>query len=103
MSNEDIKNSGVEIGHAFKTFGKTFIRSAKTTADKVVDWAEDKPKEEQAPNSSVYSDGSWRKTGKELGSAFKGMGQSIVKTVKETSQNNATNTDQVEEATFREI
>lgn len=81
MSKDDIKKAGTEVGHAFKTFGKTFVRSAKTTAGKVEDWAEDK-KPEETPESTVYSDGSWKKTGKELGGAFKDLGSSILHTAK---------------------
>ena len=87
MSKEDFKESGIEIGHAFKTFGKTFVRSAETTTDRVVDWADEttsgekKEKSNPEPNSSVYSDGSWKETGKQLGGAFAGMGKTILKSV----------------------
>lgn len=103
MSKEDLKNNGVELGHAFKQFGKTFIRSAKTTAGKVDDWANDKEPQPEEPGSSVYSDGSWRETGKGLGKAFLGMGSAILHTVEDavdpansqnpegTYQNNAQN------------
>lgn len=82
MAKEDIKKAGTEVGHAFKTFGKTFLRSAKTTAEKVDNWAENKEPEEN-PDSTVYSDGSWKKTGKEIGNAFKGLGSSIIGTAKD--------------------
>lgn len=87
MSKEEFKQSGKEIGHAFQTFGKTFVRSAETTADRVVEWADDKTaaekaqKEQREPNSSVYSDGSWKETGKQLGGAFAGMGKTILHSV----------------------
>lgn len=80
MSKQEWKESGTDLGHAFQTFGKTFVRSAKTTGDKITDWAEDKKPEEQ-PESTVYSDGSWKKTGKELGGAFAGMGKTLLHTV----------------------
>lgn len=85
MGKEDLKNSGVELGHAFKQFGKTFVRSAKTTVDKVDDWANDKKPEAGAEEqgSTVYSDGSWRETGKGLGKAFLGMGGAILHTVED--------------------
>ena len=87
MSKEEWKESGKELGHAFKTFGKTFIRSAETTTDKVVDWADDvtgndnKDIVQPQPNSTVYSDGSWKKVGKELGSGFAGIGKTMLHTV----------------------
>lgn len=81
MSKQEWKNSGTELGHAFKSFGKTFVRSAKTTGEKIADWADDKPAEEQQPESTVYSDGSWKQTGKELGNAFVGVGKTLLHTV----------------------
>lgn len=82
MSKEEWKESGAEMGHAWTTFGKTFIRSAKTTTGKVTDWAEDKPKDSsEQPESTVYSDGSWKQTGKELGGAFAGMGKTLLHSV----------------------
>lgn len=79
------KETGKGLGNAFANLGKTLVRSAETTADKVSDWANgEKPEEAQteAPEkeSTVYNDGSWRKTGKELGSAFAGLGKTLVKT-----------------------
>ncbi len=88
MSKEEWKESGTELGHAFKTFGKTFVRSAETTTDKVVDWADDVTKKDKSddivqpqPNSTVYSDGSWKKVGKELGEGFAGIGKTLLHTV----------------------
>lgn len=87
MSKEEFKESGRELGQAFKTFGKTFVRSAEATTDKVVDWADDvtskekAEKEQEEPKSTVYSDGSWRETGKALGGAFAGMGRTILNSV----------------------
>ena len=83
--------TGKGLGQAFAGLGKTLVRSAETTADKVVDWSEgEKPEETlgEAPENAaasekkatVYSDGSWRKTGKELGHAFAGLGKTLVKT-----------------------
>ena len=34
------KETGKGLGHAFSTLGKTIVRSAETTADKVSDWAD---------------------------------------------------------------
>ncbi len=88
MSKEEWKESGTELGHAFKTFGKTFVRSAETTTDRVVEWADDITKKEKdegefqaQPNSSVYSDGSWKQVGRELGNGFAGIGKSLLHTV----------------------
>ena len=88
MSKQEWKESGTELGHAFKTFGKTFIRSAETTTDKVVDWAEEatgknneKDVIQPQPNSTVYSDGSWKKVGRELGEGFAGIGKTMLHTV----------------------
>ncbi len=83
MSKQEWKDSGRELGHAFKQFGKTFVRSAKTTVDKVDDWANGNGPDPQAPNSSVYSDGSWRETGKDLGKAVLGMGGALLHTVED--------------------
>lgn len=91
------KETGKGLGHAFSTLGKTIIRSAETTANQALDWAngeEKKPEEAKtAPESpekaestdggkksTVYNDGSWRKAGKELGHAFTGLGKTLVKT-----------------------
>ena len=88
MSKQEWKESGTELGHAFKTFGKTFLRSVDTTTEKLSDMAEDAVNEDPnrdvvqpQPNSTVYSDGSWKKVGKELGSGFLGIGKSMLHTV----------------------
>lgn len=84
MSKEEWKESGKEMGHAWTTFGKTFVRSAKTTGGKVAEWADDQKVDTENPpdpNSSVYADGSWKTVGKELGGAFAGVGKSLLHTV----------------------
>lgn len=88
MSKQEWKESGTELGHAFKTFGKTFLRSVDTTTEKLSDMAEDAVNEDPnrdvvqpQPNSTVYSDGSWKKVGKELGSGFLGIGKTMLHTV----------------------
>lgn len=111
MSKQEWKNTGTDLGHAFKTFGKTFVRSAQTTGNKVADWADGKPADAAQPESTVYSDGSWRQTGKELGGALAGVGKTLLHTVgfgeseqaaTETSNTQSasnaqeTNTDQVQ-------
>ena len=83
--NKDLKQAGVEIGHAFKQFGKTFVRSASVTAQKIDNTVnKDNPEtadKDNDPNSSVYRDGSWKKTASGLGKAFAGFGKALVNTV----------------------
>lgn len=88
MSKQEWKESGTELGHAFKTFGKTFLRSVDTTTEKLTDLAEDAINPDQMkdvvqpqPNSTVYSDGSWKQVGRELGAGFLGVGKSLLHTV----------------------
>ncbi len=38
---EDWKETGRDIGHAFKGLGKTILRTAKTGVDKATSWAEE--------------------------------------------------------------
>lgn len=99
---DDWKDTGKGLGSAFKGLGKSIVRTAKTGVDKAVDWAEGKPAEAPAQEteqtadgaaaatqasgtesgSNVFNDGTWRETGKELGGAFKGLGQNILNTTK---------------------
>ena len=44
---QDWKETGKDLGHAFKGLGKTLIRTAKTGVDKVNDWADGKDDEKQ--------------------------------------------------------
>lgn len=88
MSKQEWKESGTELGHAFKTFGKTFLRSVDTTTEKLSEMADDavnqdpnKDVVQPQPNSTVYSDGSWKKVGKELGAGFMGIGKTMLHTV----------------------
>lgn len=84
MSKENWKNTGKELGGAFQGLAKTLIRSAKTGLDKAEEWAErdeNAPQQtQQARESNVFNDGSWRETGKGLGQAFKGLGKTLVNT-----------------------
>ena len=41
MSKAEWKQTGTELGHAFKGLGKTLVRTIKTGTDKAMDWAED--------------------------------------------------------------
>ena len=77
---DEWKETGKSLGTAFGDLGKNILRSAKTTVNKVDDWAtgEKKTEEEKANESTVFNDGSWRNTGKELGGAFKNLGQSLI-------------------------
>lgn len=98
---DDWKDTGKGLGSAFKGLGKSIIRTAKTGVDKAADWAEGKPDGASAEStqtdsgaaasseasdstagSNVFNDGTWRETGKELGGAFKGLGQNIIKSAK---------------------
>ena len=81
------KETGKEMGSAFAGLGKTLLKSARDGVDKADDLfegkkddAEQTPEEQAAKEaeSNVFNDGTWRKTGKQLGNAFKSMGQSII-------------------------
>ena len=76
MGKEDWKQTGKELGGAFTGLAKTFVRSAKRSVDKVEEWAEGNEQPKEQPESTVFSDGSWKETGKDLGNALKGLGQS---------------------------
>lgn len=90
MSKEEWKESGKKLGHAWATFGKTFIRSAETTGEKVAKWADGEQTEDTnvEPNSTVYSDGSWKQVGRELGGAFADVGKTLLHTVGINEDNN---------------
>lgn len=104
---DDWKDTGKSLGGAFKGLGKSIVRTAKTGVDKAADWAEGKPADDPAAapeqaltdeqasgaadsgtnnDTNVFNDGTWRETGKELGGAFKGLGQNIIKSVKRGSE-----------------
>ena len=86
---EEWKNTGEELGGAFKNLAKSLIRTGKAGAEKVGDWA-DSQKDEYAGKyteqsvedgerpSTVFNDGTWRETGKGLGKAFAGLGSAIM-------------------------
>ncbi len=77
---DDWKNTGKNLGNSFKDLGKSIARSAKTGVGKVDDAVEGR--EKQPGESNVFNDGTWRKTGKNLGGAFAGLGKSIVKSAR---------------------
>ena len=41
MSKAEWKQTGTELGHAFKGLGKPLVRTIKTGTDKAMDWAEE--------------------------------------------------------------
>ena len=87
MGKEDWKQTGKELGGAFTGLAKTFVRSAKRSVDKVEEWAEGNEQPKEQPESTVFSDGSWKETGKDLGNALKGLGQSLLNTGVEAVEN----------------
>ena len=78
---EDWKDTGKGLGEAFTDLGKTLIRTAEVGVDKARAWANDKDPKEAVPEENVTNDGSWRKTGKELGGAFADLGKTVVRTI----------------------
>ena len=86
MGKEEWKNTGKELGGALQGLAKSLIRSAKEGVEKAEEWAdEDENKAAQAAQSqeeesSVFNDGTWRQTGKDLGHAFTKLGKTLVKT-----------------------
>ncbi len=75
-------NTGKEWNDAMKDLGKNIARTVSAgvdKADEALNGKEQDPTEEQP---SVFSDGSWRKTGKKLGDAVESLGKSIVKSAK---------------------
>lgn len=78
--NNDWKDTGKSLGGAFASLGKTLIRTAKVGADKAEAWADGKDQTEAVPQENVMNDGSWRKTGKELGGAFAKLGKTLLDT-----------------------
>jgi hypothetical protein len=78
---ENWKETGKELGSSFKQFGKTFLKSARTIVDKADDKCnnenDESVKVEGDKEPNVFNDGTWRKTGKDLGHAFASLGKSI--------------------------
>ena len=74
------KETGKGLGNAFKKLGKNIVKTAKVGIDKVDDLMDD-GEINNPPESNVTNDGSWKETGKELGSAFKDLGKSILESV----------------------
>lgn len=108
---EGWKEAGKGVGNAFKTFGKTVLKSARTVVDKadnkcntkkedkesdVVDVKETNATESNSETvtcdaevvdspkqkeSNVFNDGSWREVGKGFGKGFGNMGKMVGKTI----------------------
>lgn len=89
MGKEQWKNTGKALGGAFEGLAKSLVRSVRDGADKVVDWAEgDEQNPAGAPEErTVFNDGTWRETGKDLGHAMRDLGKSILATGAEVADN----------------
>lgn len=89
MSKERWKATGKELGGAFQGLAKTMIRSAARGVENVEEWAEGSKNEQdpngQAQDSTVFSDGSWKETGKGLGHAFSSLGKTLLNTGEEAA------------------
>ncbi len=100
MGKEEWKQTGKELGGAFTGLAKTLVRSAKRSFDKAEEWAEGDEKPKEQPESTVFSDGSWKETGKDLGNAILGLGKTLINTgseVVDDVQEWAEDSDQKEE------
>lgn len=105
------KQAGKDLGGAFKAFGKTILKSARTVVDKADDKcnkSEEKKESEvvdvvevnateinneeiitesevvdppKEKENNVFNDGSWREVGKGFGKGFGGMGKMVGKTL----------------------
>ena len=78
---QEWKETGEELGGAFKKLAKSLIRTGAEGAKAAEEWAEqDESAAQESKNSesTVFNDGSWRDTGKSLGRAFAGLGSSIM-------------------------
>lgn len=90
---EEWGTTGKELGGAFKSFGKSLVKSAKTGIDMLEKDDEDKERggagseavsgSEETKESNVFNDGTWRETGKSLGGAFASLGKSIYHSAEE--------------------
>lgn len=95
MGKEEWKETGKELGDAAQGLAKTIIRSAFTGLDKAKEWAEseDGASGGTEAESNVFNDGSWRKTGKDIGKAMKSVGQTITGTAKKADTEQQSKTD----------
>ncbi len=83
MSKEEWKQAGTNLGHAWKDFGKAVVRSADRVIEKAKDDEKADPNIVEEPNSTVFSDGTWKKTFKGLGNAFLDVGEATVNSASE--------------------
>ena len=77
---DEWKGTGKRLGGAFSSLGKNLIRTAKVGVDKAGAMVDGQEPSEAVPEENVTNDGSWRKTGKELGGAFASLGKSLLHT-----------------------
>ncbi len=81
MAKEDWKKTGKALGGAFEGLAKSIVRSAKDGLDKAADWADgDENTAANEQERTVFNDGTWRETGKNLGHAMRDLGKSILNT-----------------------
>ena len=78
MSKEQWKSTGKELGGAFEDLAKTLVRSAATGIEHAEKWANNE--EPDKKESTVFNDGTWRETGKNLGNAMSDLGKTIIGT-----------------------
>lgn len=82
MSRDEWKQAGTDMGHAFRDLGKTMVRSADRVLEKARE-DDSNPDIVDEPNSTVFSDGTWKKTFKGLGKALVEVGDATVNSVSE--------------------
>lgn len=81
------KETGEELGGAFKNLAKSLIRTGTESVKRAEEWANEdddaagRAPENEAEESTVFNDGSWRETGKSLGKAFASLGSTIMGSV----------------------
>lgn len=80
MSKEEWKSVGKNMGQAFAGLGKAVVRSADRVIDIVQDDNND-PNIVDEPNSTVFSDGTWKKTWKDLGKSLVDAGEATANTI----------------------
>ena len=98
MANE-FKEAGKDLGHAFKNFGKTFLRSADRVADKIDGPADGDKDTVKDDGTTVFSDGSWKNVAKDLGGASLNMGKAFIRSARKGVHHLAesTNRDEAED------
>lgn len=79
---EDWIGTGKRLGSAFSTLGKTLIKTAKVGVDKADAWIDGADPKAAVPEKNVTNDGTWLKTGKEVGGALASLGKTLYRTAK---------------------